>query len=382
MKSAKSIFVKIFFLTIIFSIRFQVSAQTDATQDDPVMAPNVSTIPVIDGIADDACWQSAKWQVIGQVWIPYGGSVTSTDYSGRYKVIWSSSTNLLYFLVEISDDVFVDGFDKNNANGAIYDYDISEVFIDENKSGGEHRNDGPTTNAENAFAYHMYAAYPSEGQVTTKVYVDDQAGTSSSSYRPDYSSHFPEFALRKTGNTAIREFSLIVYNDTYTESNKDAARAILQVDKIMGLSVAYCDNDGATEKPKVRDNMFGSVKEPSPGNLHWMNADYFGRIKLVAEGQTGITNETSVRNQSGVKIYPNPASSISQIQIDDFYTGRITLRLFNIIGQEVFRKELSKSSRIFSEKFVWNRLSPGTYFLSMQMGNSIHVQKLIISRTK
>ena len=65
--------------------------------------------------------------------------------------------------------------------------------------------------------------------------------------------------LRKTGNTAVREFSLIVYDDTYTEENKESARVKLQAGKVMGLSVAYCDNDHPEKNPKVRDNMYGSV---------------------------------------------------------------------------------------------------------------------------
>jgi len=223
-----------------------------------------------------------SWQSIVQVWIPYDSTVTPDDYSGRYKVIWSSTTNLLYFLMEVHDDVFVDGY-KPTGGGAIYDYDISEVFIDENNSGGEHRYDGAGTNAENAFAYHMYAACPADGQVTTVWQVDDMAGTQSSSGRANYTTHFPEFALRRTGQTAVREFSLIVYNDTYTESNKAAARSQLDTGKVMGLSVAYCDNDGLSENPKVRDNMFGSVWEAYPGNMHWMNANGFGHVKLVSE---------------------------------------------------------------------------------------------------
>ncbi len=125
-------------------------SQENPFQDDPVLAPDADIPPVVDGIGNDSCWQKATWQHIAQVWIPYGDVVDSTDYYGRYKIVWSSTTNLLYFLVEIHDDVFVDGFQMNESTGAIYNFDISEVFIDENHSGGEHRYDSPTSNAENA----------------------------------------------------------------------------------------------------------------------------------------------------------------------------------------------------------------------------------------
>jgi len=367
-------------VSLLSLIQCRAKAQHGIVQDDPVLAPNAVVVPTIDGREDDVCWQSVPWQSIAQVWIPYGATVDSNDFSGRYKVVWSSTTNLLYFLMEVHDDVFVDGY-KPTGGGAIYDYDISEIFIDENKSGGVHMYDGPGINAENAFAYHMYAACPADGQVTTVWQVDDMAGIQSTSTQANYTSHFPEFALRRTGNTAVREFSLIVYNDTYTESNKEAARSQLAVGKEMGLSVAYCDNDDLSENPKVRDNMFGSVWEPSPGNLHWQNADYFGHVKLVAGIPTSVEGGHAIQI-SPIRLYPNPASSTSQLQLDNSYRGEVSIRLFNLLGQEVFRTAGLKAERLFTQSFILNQLPSGFYFIQTQMGKSVFCEKLIITQVK
>jgi hypothetical protein len=364
-------------VSLFFLSSFPAVAQHGPVQDSVVLAPDVAVPPVIDGVGNDLCWQNVPWQSIAQVWIPYGSSVDSEDYSGRYKVVWSSTTNLLYFLIEIRDDVFVDGYDPSSSGGAIYDFDITEVFIDEDASGGEHRYDGNGTNAENAFAYHMYANFPVPGEVDTVCQVDDMAGTQVNSRRADYTSHFPQFALRTTGTTAVREFSLIVYNDTYTDSNKEAARAQLAVGKVMGLSVAYCDNDNPNEYPKVRDNMFGSVWEPSPGNLHWINADYFGRVKLVSNIPTGVSDKRAVEVNS-VKLFPNPASSSLQLQLDNSYRGEVSIRLFNILGQEVFRTSASKMDRLLTQPLVLNHLPPGPYFIQAQMGQSVFRGKLVL----
>jgi len=286
-------YFRIFLLSFIFSfiISCQAQSQHGIVQDNPILAPDDTVLPIIDGIGNDSCWQNLPWQSIAQVWIPYGTKLDSNDYSGRYKVVWSSKTNLLYFLIEVKDSLFVDGFIPGKT-ADIYNYDIVEVFIDENKSGGLHVFDGTGsvgrewgTNAQNAFAYHIYADFPQKGEVTTKCYVYDLARTSWSDAKSmNYSSHLPSFALRKTGHKAVWEFSLIVYNDTYKDSmsNKENTRPKLQTGKVMGLSVAYCDNDHPEKNPKVRDYMFGSVWEPSPGNFHWMNADYFGTVQLVS----------------------------------------------------------------------------------------------------
>jgi len=227
----------------------------------------------------------------------------------------------------------------------------------------------------------MYAEFPAEGEVTTVCHVDDMAGTQFSSRRADYTAHFPEFALRTTGTTAVREFSLIVYNDTYTDSNKDAARARLEAGKVMGLSVAYCDNDDPSEYPKVRDNMFGSVWEPSPGNLHWMNANYFGKVELVSNITSGVSDEHAVQVNS-VRLFPNPASSSLQLHLDNSYLGEVSIQLFNILGQEVFRTSASKTDHLLAKALVLNHLPPGPYFIQMQMGQSVFRQKLIITNKK
>ena len=275
-------------VSLFYLSSLQAVSQQRTIQDDTVLAPDVAVSPVIDGIGDDPCWQNASWQSIGQVWIPYGGEFDSGDYVGRYKVIWSSTTNLLYFLIEVHDKVFVDGYVPGVAPD-IYNFDITEVFIDEDASGGLHVFDGAGdtacewgSNAANAFAYHIYAPFPQEDRITTEHYVGDIGGTSWANVKTfNRASHFPDFALRKTGHTAVWEFSLIVYNDKYRESNKALSRVKLAPGKVMGLSVAYCDNDHPEKDPKVRDFMFGSVYEPPPGNFHWKNADYFGRVKLM-----------------------------------------------------------------------------------------------------
>lgn len=368
-------------VSLFFLDSFQAGSQKVLVQDNPVLAPDAAVSPVIDGIGNDPCWQNVPWQSIDQVWIPYGASVASNDYSGRYKVVWSSRTNLLYFLVEVTDDVFVDGYDPNTSGGAIYDFDMTEIFIDEDTSGGEHRYDSNRTNAENAFAYHMYAAFPAEGEVTTDLLVDDMAGTQFNPRRPDYTSHFPEFAMRLSGNTALREFSLIVYSHTYEESNKDAARVQLHLDKVIGLSVACNDNDDPAEYPKRRDNMFGSVWEPSPGNLHWQNADYFGRIKLVSSIPSSVADERAVPANT-IKLSPNPASSYSQLQLDNSYRGEVLIRLFNLLGQDVFRTAVSKTDQLFTQTLVLDHLPSGIYFLRTQMGQSVLTQKLIVANAK
>ncbi len=356
-------------------------------QDDTVKAPDVTALPLIDGKGDDACWQNIKWQSIDQVWIPYGGQVDSSDYWGRYKMAWSATENLLYFLVEIFDDIAVDGYIKG-VTADYYNFDITEVFIDENKSGGLHVFDGTGnvarqygTNAENAFTYHMYAKFPAENEVTTEKNVMDIAGTDwSHSTNPDYASHFPEFAFRKTGNLYTREFSLIVYNDTYNNNNPAASRVQLQTGKILGLSIAYCENDDPNESPQARDNFFGSVwVRPEAYNNHWMDADDFGTVLLVST--TGITAPNEKSNYlSSFHLYPNPATNFVQLEMANDYFGKYTIKLFNIMGQEVYRLSQFKSNQQAQAIVSSQNLQAGVYFFEIILEKQRFVKKIVITK--
>ncbi|HER08093.1 MAG TPA: DUF362 domain-containing protein [Bacteroides sp.] len=238
-----------------------------------VNALEAETAPVIDGDASDACWDEAQWYEIDQTWITWGEEIDSTDFFGRFKASWSESQNLVYCFVEITDDAFVDGYVF--PNDGYYNFDIVEVFLDPDASGGVHRLD------ENAFAYHLAVNAPADGETTTSYHACDLG--SDWAIR-DYAGHFPQLAMKKIGNRYCYEFSLAVYQDTYDHADPEASRVSLTGDREMGLSLAYCDNDAPDG---ARDNFFGSVWVPQAEfNSHWENADGFGRIRLTSSGST------------------------------------------------------------------------------------------------
>lgn len=261
-------------------------------QDNVVEAIETIEIPVIDGIGNDNCWSGAQWQPIDEVWIPWGERINPTDFSGQYKISWSSKTNLLYFLFEVTDDTISDHFIKD-ATAAVYNFDMIEVFIDEDKSGGYHVFDGTAnneeqlgTNAENAFVYHIFAKSPEEGQTGSDFYALDMIGTGwDKKVDISYDWHFPEFKYRRVGHTTTYEFSLMVFNDTYSLENEKSSRVSLYTGKILGMTLAANDDDQPAVDPikTVRDNMIGSVAiSKEHYNDHWKNADDFGTVKLVS----------------------------------------------------------------------------------------------------
>ena len=74
-------------------------------QTDTIKAPNAKVKPVIDGKADDACWNDPVWHNIDQVWIPYGATMKEDDFSGKFAMAWDSL--YLYVLVQVIDGFMV-----------------------------------------------------------------------------------------------------------------------------------------------------------------------------------------------------------------------------------------------------------------------------------
>jgi hypothetical protein len=215
-------------------------------------APYAKESPKVDGISDESIWELAKWQNLDQLWL--GPEFSKNDFQGRYKVVWTKSK--LYLMAEIFDDILIDS--HRNPLTQYWDDDCLEIFLDEDFSGGEHQYN------HNAFAYHMS--------------LDNQAIDIGTNKLAQNYSHHVESAWKQQGDTVIWELSFDIYTDQYQDSADDNKPIELSAGKIMGLMVAYCDNDGS----ELRENFIGSESAiggaPDRG---WIDAGMFGKLILA-----------------------------------------------------------------------------------------------------
>ena len=214
-------------------------------------APRAAVAPVIDGIADDAVWKDASWRAIDQRWL--GPEYDDTDFQGRFKVVWTPQR--IHILVEIVDDIL---FDRHRDPLVQYwDDDCLEVFLDEDFSGGNHQYN------HNAFAYHVALDNQS---------IDIGTDRAARSY-----SHHVQSRWRQQGDKVVWELAIDVYPDSYEDDAPDNQPARLSAGKVLGLMVAYCDNDGS----ELRENFVGSESVASgKEDRGWMDADIFGKLVL------------------------------------------------------------------------------------------------------
>lgn len=215
-------------------------------------APRAAVAPVIDGVADEAAWQSAAWQEISHRWL--GPEYSAADFQGRYKVVWAPDR--IYLLAEIVDDILIDT--HRDPLVQYWDDDCLEIFLDEDYSGGEHQYN------HNAFAYHMS--------------LDNRAIDIGTDRRPRDYSHHVESRWKQSGDKVIWELAISVYSDQYVDDRDDNEPIRLTPGKILGLMVAYCDNDGS----ELRENFVGSESVPDgPTDRGWIDAGLFGSLVLA-----------------------------------------------------------------------------------------------------
>ena len=216
------------------------------------LAPRAIETPIIDGVADDPAWPQAKWRAIDNIWL--GPELSDADFNGRYKVVWTQSK--VFLLVEFVDDVLIDT--HRNPLEQYWDDDCLEIFIDEDHSGGDHQFN------HNAFAYHMS--------------LDNQAIDIGTDEKPhNYSSHV-ESHWKQRADKIVWELAIDIYGDTYVDGSNNNVPVALSAGKVMGLMVAYCDNDGS----ELRENFIGSESVPSgPKDRGWIDAGLFGSLVLI-----------------------------------------------------------------------------------------------------
>jgi len=220
------------------------------------LAPHSARPLVVDGIADEPVWQAAEWYPIDNLWL--GPEYEAGDFSGRFKVAWTDRQ--VHILVEVVDDILFDS--HRDPLVQYWDDDCVEIFIDEDYSGGDHQYN------HSAFAYHMS--------------LDNQAIDMGPDERPHNYSHHVQSRWRQNGNNVVWEFAIDVYADEYVDGSNANSPVTLHAGKLMGLMLAYCDNDGS----EIRENFVGSESVPAgPKDRGWIDAGLFGELLLMQTEQ-------------------------------------------------------------------------------------------------
>jgi len=215
------------------------------------LAQRATTDIRVDGTASEPDWERAGWRDIKYRWL--GPEYAADDFSGRFKVMWTPER--IYILAEIVDDILFDA--HRDPLVQYWDDDCLEIFLDADYSGGEHQFN------HNAFAYHM-----SLDNRAIDIGADRKAR--------DYTQHV-QSRWQQHADKLVWEIGVDIYDDTYVDGSSRNQPMELVAGKILGLMIAYCDNDGS----EFRENFIGSESVPSgPKDRGWIDAGLFGEVIL------------------------------------------------------------------------------------------------------
>ena len=313
------------------------------------------TIPVIDGYGNDTCWDKAEWAPIDKVWI--GDPVDSSDYTGNFKAMWTKDR--LYFLIRIVDDSLrLQSPDVSSVCNIIYEYDCVEIFIDEN-----HSRDKNYTGTYKAFAYHMDTAHNICYYFGSPSWVklDDHI---------NYQMH------KVAENTYDYEYEVKVFDDTYKDES--SIPVTLYNDKLMGLSLAYNDNDMGSTRQNMIGSKFVAGDTDNARNISYYNASAFGEIQLVGGDSTTILIPSSITHLSqniNIKMHGD------QLLVDysnESINGNINIQIFDIIGKEVRNTSSFKTAKSINHTFDISDLQKGIYIIKVSMDGSSETKKVLI----
>lgn len=247
-------------LACMFASAF-ISTAVANDERESFVALNTSNPITIDGKADETVWAQATWYPMDHDMI--GNVPTPDDFSGRFKLAWDQGQ--LYLLAEIVDDVLFDQYP--NPLNLYWDDDCLEIFIDEDKSGGNHQFNF------NAFAYHIAL----DNQA---VDIGEQTATNTEPFILLNDHIESRWTRDANDHTKITwEVAIKIFDDSFKVDDISAKPVSLQANKEMGFMLAYCDNDGS----KQREHFMGSTTIQAVNgdkNLGYIDASVFSTLIL------------------------------------------------------------------------------------------------------
>jgi hypothetical protein len=296
----------------------------------------------IDGIGDETFWEQCDWYDIEYIWIPYGETMSTGDFTGKVKFAWTEEKLLV--LAEIEDDVLSDTHEDPQSN--YWNDDCFEVFLDEDYSGGWHQT------SYNAIAYHC--------AINEEDVIDSGDDDASNVYLNDH----VEYDLDTIDNTHyVWELSITIYDDSFNESNTTNNTVTLSQNKEMGIAVAYCDNDGGTQ----RENFIGLIDvDAEHYNSAWQDASVFG--KLTLEGPvSGLEEFSKISTSDDILVFlDNQSNLIIENQGKSY--GKTTVSVFDLNGRLIKETSVYLDGRVSLD--IQNILL-GVYIVNLR-GNNLN----------
>ncbi len=130
------------------------------------------------------------------------------------------------------------------------------------------------------------------------------------------------------------------------------------------------------DRPVTASLMIGAREIKMTGNGSTVITDLKASIALRVVGKTDLPREFALRQN-----YPNPFNPSTTIKYDLSVDSRVTLKVFNILGQEVVTL-VSEDQKAGYRSVEWNasNMASGVYFYRLQAESFSEIRQLILLR--
>jgi len=360
------------------------------TQVDVPMADSGAI--TIDGKMNESAWNNA-----GQInlvtnsgyniWFnPYGRTLTEPDYVSYYgRTLWSKDT--LYLFLHIQDIV-------NDSSGLYWggQWVGDQLFVGlSNRLGVDMGDDGYTYDgnvytAPDGPYHYLIMADSATLNATQPTNIPPQyqecPGDTQAIF---YASKYARWAMTINQNTGTWDVEMAIYNPNITDDasiafNVGGSQGSLQHDTAASDAYAYyCWQPDIANQP-----LTAPVSDISdPGGAMLLTSEYWAMLNFKSS-TTGVIKENY---SSGIPAkfsleqnYPNPFNPSTVIRFDIAKATNVTLKIYNVIGQEV--ATLINNQQIaagyHSVEFNASTLASGVYIYRIEAGGMMAAKKMIL----
>lgn len=129
-------------------------------------------------------------------------------------------------------------------------------------------------------------------------------------------------------------------------------------------------------KTAITDTFTGTL--PAQGNNLWGHGK-INAYAAVMEAYTYPANLNTVKEKViKAELYPNPNHGKFTINIAESKALKMTLSIYDYTGKQVHQSDWNKPSGAASKHIEVNALSPGLYFVQLQSGTDLWVDKIVV----
>ena len=92
----------------------------------------------------------------------------------------------------------------------------------------------------------------------------------------------------------------------------------------------------------------------------------------------GVDNHEAVNPMTAVRVYPNPATDVLNIEVNASQSSAMSINVFNIMGQKVMESNVNVNAGINCPSISTSELSSGIYFVTVKANGFENTMKFIV----